>query len=167
MSKKETKEKLYTCYDCKGKFLKEHLVYVNKSTKVCKSCNDKRIANPNEYKVLIDYICKGFNIDAPTGAQKKEIKRLHESGLSYNHIAYTLYYIFSVLGKKPQGTSIGLVSYYHVEALEHRKLVDKAKQSVESCNKLLNDPMVIRTNVELGRKPKIDKTRLIDIQKII
>lgn len=168
----ETKDKKQQrpvkCSTCKNLFDKSELIQspTNKSKRFCKKCYETSISNAEQYKSLIEAICQGFGLKAPTGQQQKEIKKFKEQGLSYAEMQYTLYYIYEILGKKVVGTSLGLIPYYHKEALEHEKRVIMARESLRDAVKHQQDIVIVR-NLELTTKANKDKTRLIDIQKII
>jgi hypothetical protein len=151
------------CHNCREKFPKEELIQVTKSRRLCVKCDKKVTKEAEEYKNLIDCICSGFNIKAPTGQQLKSIKQFKELGYSYYEIQYTLYYIYGILRKKPEGTSLGLVPFYYEKAKEHYRLVENAKNSAKSM--VIEERNVERIVKEY--KINIHKTRLINIEEII
>lgn len=151
------------CHNCREKFLKEELIQVTKSKRLCAECDKKITKEAEEYKSLIDYICSGFNIKAPTGQQLKSIKQFKELGYSYPEIQYTLYYIYGVLRKTPSGTSLGLVPFYHEMAKEHYRLVQNAKKSAKST---IPEEISVERIVK-EHKVSVHKTRLINIEEIV
>ena len=154
------KDKLLICNTCKNKFPAEELIQVTKNCKRCKSCHQSSI----DYRELIDYICKGFGQKAPTGKQMKDIKTFKEIGISYKEIQWTLYYIFTVSNRKIEGNDIGLVPYYHKEAMEHFRTVERVKESAKNIE-FQEEITIVRT--PYNRKPRIDKTRYVNIAELV
>lgn len=151
------------CHICRDKFYKDELIQVSKSKRICQKCNDTEQAEINQRKELIDFICKGFGLSAPTGQQLRSIKEFRELGYSYFEIHYTLYYIYCVLKKNPEGTSLGLVPFYYEKAKEHHRLVENAKRTAKDIE--IKEVVIERkTNVF---KPNVKNTRLINIEEII
>lgn len=159
----ENRGRKVMCHLCKDKFYKDELIQVSSSKRVCQKCNDTIQVEINQRKELIDFICKGFRISAPTGQQLKSIKEFRELGYSYFEIHYTLYYIYCVLKKKPEGTSLGLVPFYYEKAKEHYKLVENAKRTAKN---LVVEEVTIERKLDVF-KPNIRNTRLINIEEII
>lgn len=151
------------CHSCREKFPKSELIQVTKSKRVCKSCQERATTEANDYKELIEYICTGFGIKAPTGQQLKSIKQFKELGYSYKEIQYTIYYIYSVINKKVEGTSLGLVPYYYEKAKEHYELVQNAKRSAA---KLQMNEIVIERKID-SYQPNVKNTRIINIEEIV
>lgn len=158
---KSTKE--LTCSYCKNKFLETELVVVTKTRKACKNCLETKVRENADYKELIAYICRGFRQTAPTGKQLKDIKTFKEMGISYKEIQWTLYYIYGILNKKIEDKSLGLVPYYHKEAMEHFRTVERVKESVKNAEPQ-EEITIVRT--PCNRKPRIDKTRYVNIAEI-
>lgn len=159
----EDRGKKIICHSCKEKFYKDELIQVTKSKRLCKECNEKVQREAEEYKALIDYICTGFRIKAPTGQQLKSIKEFKELGYSYSEIQYTIYYIYSVLRRKPEGTSLGLVPFYYERAKEHYMLVQNAKRT---ARKISTEEVTVERKVDIF-KPNVKNTRLINIEELI
>lgn len=155
-------KRLVQCNTCKNKFDKEELIQVNKSTRICAECDAKKKKDALEYKELIKYICDGFRLDRPTGQQLKSIKKFKELGYSYADIQYTLYYIFFIERKQVYNYSIELVPYYYLKAMEHKRLIANAKRTARS---LATKEVIINTNNNI-RKPKLNNTRLVDIETL-
>lgn len=151
------------CHICREKFYKDELIQVNSSKRVCKKCNDTVQVEINQRRELINFICKGFGITAPTGQQLKSIKEFRELGYTYFEIHYTLYYIYCVLKKKVEGTSLGLVPFYYEKAKEHHRLVENARRSAK---KVSVEEVTIERKLDVF-KPNIRNTRLINIEEII
>ena len=162
-----------TCYYCKGKFPREELIIINSKRKSCKSCydnldkeNKKSEEDPVEdisYKELIEYICNGFGLKAPTGKQLKEIKRFKSLGYSHRDIQWTIYYIEAVVGRRLNG-ELGLVSYYYEQAMNHFEIIRRNEQFVNDAD--VFKEIVIKA-CRKDNVPRIDKTRLIDIDSIL
>lgn len=150
------------CHICKEKFYKDELIQVSKSKRICQKCNDTEQAEINQRKELIDFICKGFGLSAPTGQQLRSIKEFRELGYSYFEIHYTLYYIYCVLKKNPEGTSLGLVPFYYEKAKEHHRLVENARRTAKNIEE---KEVVIERNINIF-KPNIKNTRLINMEEI-
>ena len=88
---------------------------------------------------------------------------LASMGYSYFEIHYTLYYIYCVLKKNPEGTSLGLVPFYYEKAKEHHRLVENAKRTAKSVEV---EEIAIERKTDVF-KPNIRNTRLINIEEII
>lgn len=151
------------CHSCREKFPKSELIQITKSKRVCKSCQEKATTEANDYRELIEYICTGFGIKAPTGQQLKSIKQFKELGYSYKEIQYTIYYIYSVINKKVEGTGLGLVPYYYEEAKKHFSQIENARRS---ATKITTQEIVIERKVDTFN-PNIKNTRLINIEELI
>lgn len=159
----ENRGRKVICHICKEKFYKDELITVGSNKRICDKCNSTVQEEINQRKELIDFICKGFNIPAPTGQQLKSIKEFKELGYSYFEIHYTLYYIYCVMKKKPEGTSLGLVPYYYEKAKEHYRLVQNAKRTAKNIS---YEEVIIERNIN-NYKPNIKNTRLIDIESLV
>lgn len=151
------------CSICKEKFYKEELIQVGVTKKVCQHCNETVQAEIEQRKELIDFVCKGFGLKMPTGQQLKSIENFREQGYTYFEIHYTLYYIYCVLKKKPEGTSLGLVPFYYEKAKEHHRLVENAKRTAKNVEV---EEITIERKADVF-KPNIKNTRLINIEEII
>lgn len=151
------------CHNCKVKFYKDELIQVTQSKRLCKECNDNIQKEADDYKVLIQYICDGFKIKAPTGQQLKDIRRFKELGYSYPEIQYTIYYIFCIERKKAEGTGLGLVPFYYEKAKRHYELVENAKRT---ARKLIQEEVVVERSIN-HKELRIDRTRLINIEDIV
>lgn len=151
------------CDICKEKFYKSELIQVSLSKKVCQHCNETVQAEIEQRKELIDFLCKGFGLKMPTGQQLRSIENFREQGYTYFEIHYTLYYIYCVLKKKPEGTSIGLVPFYYEKAKEHHRLVENAKRTAKNIE---IEEITIERKVDVF-KPNIKNTRLINIEEIV
>lgn len=156
-------KKKILCHNCKEKFYREDLIQVSKSKRLCKKCNDTVQVEINQRKELIEFICNGFGLKTPTGQQLKSIKEFRELGYSYFEIHYTLYYIYCVLKKRVEGTSIGLVPFYYEKAKEHYRLVENAKRTAKYIQ---TEEVVVERRTDIF-KPNIENTRLINIEEII
>lgn len=151
------------CNTCREKFYKDELIYLTKSNKICHKCNEEKKVHAETYKALIEFICWGFNIKAPTGQQLKSIKKFKDSGLNYTDMHMTLYYIYMVEKRKVEGTSIELIPYYYEKAKAHFEMVEKAKKSASSH---VSEPEVVIVSAK-KHMPNINRTRIIDISKIV
>lgn len=150
------------CHYCKEQFYKDELIQINSSKRACSKCNETIVKDGQDYKNLVDYICTGFNIKAPTGQQLKDIKKFKDMGYSYIEMQMTLYYIYVVLKKQPSGTSIGLIPFYKEQAMEHFRLIENAKRSAVNIS---HEEVVIER--KSTHKPNLKNTRIIDISTIV
>lgn len=149
------------CFYCKQKFNREELIQATKSKRICVSCNETRQKEAEDFKELIDFMCKGFRLDKPTGQQLKSIKEFKGLGYTYKDIQYTLYYIYFVEGKRVNGTSINNVPFYYEKAMMHKKLSENAaKTAIE-----LSQKEIIIFSKD-SKKPRVDRTRYIDIDSL-
>ena len=149
------------CDCCKNKFLREELIQVTKSKKICVSCNETKQREAEDYKELIKFICDGFRISKPTGQQLKKIKEFKELGYTYKDIQYTLYYIYCIEKRKVNGTDIGLVPFYYEKAMQHYKLLENAYRTAIELS--LKEIVIITKD---SKKPRLDRTRYINIDEL-
>jgi len=154
-------EKLLICHYCNVKFPSSELIQVNKTKRSCKACYQSK----EDYKELIDYICKGFGQKAPTGKQMKDIKKFKELGLTYKEIQWTLYYIFCVANKKIEDNNIGLVPYFHKEAMEHFTIIQKVKENSKDIE-LQEEITIVKKSCNSNRNVKKERTRYVNIKEI-
>lgn len=156
-------ERLLICHYCKEKFPTNELIQVSKSSRSCKSCKQNR----DDYKELIDYVCKGFGQIAPTGKQVKDIKTFKEMGISYKEIQWTLYYIFCIANKRIVNNSLGLVTFYHKEAKDHFLTVERVRESSKDIV-LPKEITIIRgvSDNDNNSKARLNKTRYVNIAEI-
>lgn len=157
-----------TCTRCKEKFLKSEMVMSEKNSSkfYCKPC----YKDANDYKDLIDYICKGFSIKAPTGRQVKDIQMLKQKGITYKEIKFTIYYIVCIKKKFLKNGSLYLVSYYLEEAREHFKMLENVRKSLDVVKK--GEDEIITITINRGQfkeqeQERIKCTRYVDISKLI
>lgn len=153
--------KLLICHYCKNKFPSEELIQITKTRRSCKGC----IQAKDDYKQLIDYICKGFGQTAPTGKQLKDIKRFKELGYSYKEIQWTIYYIFCIANKKLEDNNIGLVPYYYEKAKEHFLTLEKVKENSKDIE-IQKEITIIRKPRNEKPKTKLNKTRYVNIEEL-
>lgn len=153
-------ERLLICHTCKEKFPANELIQTSKTRRSCKACYQIR----QDYTELIDYICKGFGQKAPTGKQLRDIKKFKEMGITYKEIQWTLYYIFCIANKKVEDNNIGLVPYFHKEAMEHFNVIQRVKESANNIE-LQEEITIVRTPCE-KRAAKKDRTRYVNIEEI-
>lgn len=161
-----------TCYYCKGKFPREDLIQMTTKKRSCKPCYDKAKAKKVKndikqiddisYPELIDYICKGFGISKPTGKQLNDIKKFKSLGYSHRDIQWTIYYIESVVGRR-LNCDLGLIPYYYAQAIRHFEIVKKNEQFIDDMQDV-KEVIIKRPNKDI--KPRVDKTRFIDIDNI-
>lgn len=155
------RERKVMCHSCREKFLKEDLIQACKTKRYCKTCYEKRQAEPNEYKELIRYICEGYGLKQPTGAQISKIKDFKEKGISYKTIQWTIYYLEIIRGRKLNG-NLGLIPYYCEEAIRYSENLQKMQKEAKEIN-LKVEKIVIETPKEKEIKDNRSKTRLVDI----
>lgn len=159
-------ERKVLCNSCRKKFLKKDLIQVSSSKRVCGSCKQ----NSDDYKDLIDYVCKGFGQKAPTGKQLKEISKFKELGISYKEIKLTIYFIACVEKKPMENGSLFLVPSFHTKAMAHFKALENTKKSLSGISKGDDKEITIVRNKSFLRKlekERVDKTRYIDISNLI
>lgn len=152
------------CKYCRKKFSKEELIQVNKSTRCCEACYKTQRQESENFKELIDYICKGFNQKAPTGQQLKDIKKFKELGYTYKEIQWTIYYIACIKGVNINDGRLGLVPFYYEKAMEHFRIVERNRMATYN-EEIPKEITIVRGQREDGRK-RLDKTRYIDITSI-
>ncbi|GAA0071709.1 hypothetical protein UT300003_32340 [Clostridium sardiniense] len=156
-----TKKRELICHYCKEYFDRDSLIQINKSKRACSKCNETLVRESREYKELIEYLCTGLNLKAPTGYMLKTIAQKKELGYSYKDMQWTVYYMACIRKMKLTDSCINLVPSFYQNMCEYKKLIDNAR-------KLKVDFMQSRKIVEHTdtKKPKRINTRLIDISEI-
>lgn len=155
------KKRELICHYCKNYFDRETMIQVTKSKRACVKCNENMVRDKKEYKELVEYLCIGLNLKAPTGFMLKSIKKIKELGYSYKDIQWTIYYMASVRRMRLTDGCVNLVPNYFTNMIEYRKILDNARNS--KIEKVHESIVVKYTHI---RKAKINNTRLIDIEKI-
>lgn len=160
------KSKELQCSYCKNKFPREHLAPITTRKKSCKNClevaREKEKAKTDiDYTELIDYICKGYGLKAPTGKQLGYIKRFKSLGYSHLDIQKTIYYIETIVGKSMKG-DLGLVPYYYEQAMHHFEVVNKNNGFIDNTE--VKEVVIERRKIN---KSRIEKTRFINIDNLV
>lgn len=156
------KRKELKCHYCNEYFDRDTLIQVTKSKRACTKCNETMVRETREYKELIDYLCKGLNLKAPTGRMLKAIAQKKEMGYSYKDMEWTVYYMACIRKMTLTDTCINLVPSFFIEMCEYKKLLDNAKKiKVE----FMKSTKTVRHNDT--KKPNLKHTRLIDIESIV
>ena len=123
------------CPECGTYNDKENTVYYN-SKYYCKVCYDNKKRESQEYKELIAYICKLYQIDAPTGWMLKQIKEFKEQfNYTYRGIKSTLHYFYEIEGNEvADNIGIGIVPFVYEEAKKF--YIDKiaVRNSINGCD---------------------------------
>lgn len=158
---KKTPRKL-TCTGCKQKFDKEELTYINTKKKLCKNCLVHSRRDSQEYRELIEFLCIGFNIKAPTGKLLSQIKEFKDLGYSYRDIHLTVYYIYVIEKRRVEETSIGLMPFYYEKAMKHFEMIENARRTADGH---VAEVKVIEVPIKRN-KPCLKNTRLINISEI-
>ena len=157
-----SKRKQLICHYCKELFDRETLIQVTKTKRACSKCNDTIVREKNEYKELIDYLCKGLNIKAPSGFMLKSIEKVKALGYSYKDIQWTVYYMACIRKMFLKDGCVNLVPSFYQEMCEYRRIyINAMNNKVEECKETI---VVKHTET---RAPKIENTRLINIEEII
>lgn len=129
--------RLSTCKGC-GKELQPNEKKMIGSKSYCANCYARAERDSIEYKQLIEFVCKNYEIDAPTGFMLKQIKEFrNDYNYPYSAITYTLWYCKEILQKELQvNYGLALVKYYYEEAKDYytqqSRIIDHMKSISDS-----------------------------------
>lgn len=135
--------RLSTCKMCGAKLTKEEKYTYNNKT-YCEKCYNKKLKEKEDYKNLIESICKYFNIDKPDGLILKQIKNYKEDfGYNYTGMLYTLWYCSDILNKHfERKYGIAIIKYEYKNAEEYflsqQKIVNKLNNIKENKTNIVN-----------------------------
>ena len=94
-----------------------------------------------ERKELIDYICKLYGLETPTGMMLKQIKDFHDDyKYKYKGMELALQYFHETLGNPIQeGGGIGIIPYVYEDAKKYYVMKLKVEQSVKKIGDKQNN----------------------------
>lgn len=152
------------CKKC-GKQLAKDEKHIHSGKTYCKKCYDVVTLQATQFKELIDYVCKLFELDRPDGFMLKQIKEFHdENGWPYSGITYTIWYSIEILGVRPiQKYGLYFVRNNYNEALQYFM---RQQESIEKMKSLDNAKESIRIVTNTSRK-KETSTTLFDLNNLI
>jgi hypothetical protein len=91
----------------------------NQKRYYCPSCCDDKVKAAKQYRDLIEYICKLYDIDAPTMVMVKQIKDFKDNH-GYSHIGMqsTLEYFYEIQegNSVDDSMGVGIIPYVYDEA---------------------------------------------------
>ena len=159
--------RIVTCRYCKEQLNKEEAVKNGKSSYYHHDCLEEKAQKENdkkkesdEYRSLIEYICKLYKLDAPTGMILKQIRDMREEyGYKLSGIKLSLQYFYETLENPVlDDTGIGIVPYVYEEAKKHYLMKKEVEKSLENYK----DDTIQEIVIDLHKKRK-SKKNLIDI----
>jgi len=144
------------CPECGTFNDKENAVYHN-ARYYCKICYDNQQKEANDYKELITYICKLYNLEAPSGWIMKQIKDYKtQFNYSYRGIKTTLHYFFEIQANNDveDCLGIGIVPFVYDEAKKFyidKKIVKDSITDVD-VNMIQNKKRTINIKRDIEEK---------------
>lgn len=115
----------------------------------------------NDYKDLIDYICKKYRLRAPSGMIMKQIKEYKDQyEYTYKGMELALRYFYDVLDNPIYGDGVGIIPYIYEEAKEQYIRKIEIKKKVEKEN------MTTEERVVYIQPQKRKNKKIIDISSI-
>jgi hypothetical protein len=153
--------RMLKCNKCGEKHPKDQLIYTSEKHKLCPSC----FTDGNEYRYLIDNLCKLYNVDRPNGLWLSKIKTYREEGITYSQIWCVMDYIVRILGKKADEFTIMAVPTYYNSA---KKLYESKWRFDNSLHQIKEprEDIKIRISEDNIIKPKVENTRIYNIGEI-
>jgi hypothetical protein len=124
--------KLSTCKECSKSITKEEKITISNKS-YCQECAAKIKQGQEEYKQLIDTICKYYGLQCCTGLIYKQVKDYKEQlGYSYAGMTYTLWFIKEIERKPFNEIKYGIayVKYYYEKAKEYFEQQSRISQSI-------------------------------------
>lgn len=124
------------CPYCEKKLNKED-AYEYKKRYYHPQCFDQWKRDSQDRKELIEYICKLYRLESPTGMILKQIKEYHEEyKYKYKGMELALRYFYETLGNSVQdGSGIGIVPFVYEDAKNYFILKLKVEDSVKNMKK--------------------------------
>lgn len=139
--------RLSTCKSCGAK-LKPEEKCIHSSKTYCKSCYEKIMRDSDEYKHLVEFICKNYELNRPTGFMLKQIKEMKDDfGWSYAAMTYTLWYCKEILGLQLlEKFGVALIKHHYEEAANYYSQQEKMKEQVKSLESVEIKTRIIKQN---------------------
>jgi molybdopterin converting factor small subunit len=122
------------------------------------NCFETWRSEVEQRKELLDYICKLYSIDAPTGMMTKQIKDYQQE---YNYklkgMELALRYFYETLDNKVrEGDGIGIIPFVYEEAKNHYVKQMKISESLSNIKKNEEITVFIDTSRDKRKTKKID-----------
>lgn len=161
---------MVTCRLCKEKLAKDKAKLVGKNSYYHPECleikqkeEEEKKREANEYKELIEYICKLYGLDAPTGMILKQIKDMREEyGYKLSGMKLALQYFYEIENNDIiEDGGIGIIPYVYEKAKKQYITKLNVQKSLEDYENDEAEEVVI----DLHRKPKLNK-QFIDISSL-
>ncbi len=157
--------RLSTCKGC-GRKLQPEEKYVHASKTYCKECFEVIDRESTEYKNLIDFICKNYEIERPTGLMLKQIKE-YKNYYSYTYAAmtYTLWYTKEILNKQfIEKYGVALIKHYYNEA---KNFYDEQDRIQNQMMKLENVEVKTKVVKRVKNNSYNTKSTLINLENLL
>lgn len=149
---------------------KENAIFHN-SKYYCKICYENKQNDANDYKDLIAYICKLYDIETPTGWMLKQIKDFKEQfKYTYKGMKTTLHYFYEIQEGNDVADSmgVGIIPFIYDEAKKF--YIDKkaVKDSVLSCDtkEICTKTKTVNIKRNSTNKNLYREMAFIDIEKL-
>lgn len=152
------------CPYCEEMLLRREAIRHTNGRYYHNNCYEEWRGQADDRAQLIDYVCKLYNIKAPTGMMLMQIKRFHdEFNYKYKGMELTLRYFYEVLDNKPRdGDGLGIIPYVYEDATEQYVQSLKIKESASDSSNYESEEITVYIN---PNKKNIKKG-LIDIDSI-
>lgn len=127
------------CPECGTYNDKENTVESN-GRYYCPICYENKQKEADDYKQLMSYICRLYQIDAPTGWILKQVKDFKEQfHYSYKGMKTTLHYFYEIEHNDPADSlGIGIIPFVYEEAKKFyidRLAVKNSAKNLEQMKK--------------------------------
>lgn len=120
-------------------------------------CLNEKIQNAHDRKELIEYICKIYHIEAPTGLILKQIKDYQEQyKYKIKGMLLALKYFHETLGNQARdGDGIGIIPFIYEEAKRNYVMRLKVEESLENIQQQKQTKVVEVVSPQFNYKKNI------------
>ena len=149
--------RLVKCPYCENQLSKDE-AYEYKKKYYHVKCFETWQNEKEDRKNLIDYICKIYRLDAPTGMILKQIKDFQENyKYRLKGMELALRYFHDTLGNRPlEGQGIGIIPFIYEDAKNDYMKQMKIAESLQNLDKKEEITVYIDPNKNKRRSKKID-----------
>jgi hypothetical protein len=153
--------RLVKCPYCETQLQKEEAYEYKKKYYHVKCFNEWQQEKEHRQQ-LIDYICKTFRIDAPTGMILKQIKDFQtDYKYKLKGMELALQYFHETLGNPvQQGSGIGIIPFVYEDAKNHYIKQQKIAESLQNLESNEEVTVYIDPNKNKRKSKKIDITAI-------
>lgn len=153
--------RLVKCQYCENKVDKDE-AYEHKKKYYHTHCFEEWQQQKVHRQELIDYICKLFRIDVPTGMILKQIKDFQtDYKYTLKGMELSLRYFHETLDNSvQQGSGIGIIPFVYEDAKNHYIKQQSIAKSLENLNKTEEVVVYIDPNKYKRKSKKIDITAI-------